>query len=260
MITIAQARALLMGGEEHWTTLETDRRAGHPEPPPLAPVPEGAPTVALVPFDELALGAMSVKEAIEGRRSRRRFSPEPLRLDELSFLLWATQGLSRSAGGEVLLKEGCPMRPIPSAGTRNPFETYVLVRRVSGLEPGLYRYLPTTHALCWLRGQDYVTTQETEHELWGKPWQVYSAVTLLWTTVLRRMEWRYGSLAAKLIAQESGHLGQNLYLAAESLGLGTATVGIYQQDKLDRFLGLTPGEEQVVYLAPIGRRRDTEGA
>lgn len=253
MITLAQGRLLLRGGEAEWATLDTPRRAGQPMPPPHKPLPAGAAATALPPVEALELGGMSVKEAIGRRRSRRRFTGEPLRLDELAFLLWATQGLSRSGRGEVLSKEGCPLRPIPSAGTRNPFETYVLARNVLGLERGLHLYAPVTHELLRIREHDDLVHEEDQARVWGKDWPRHAPATLVWTTVPHRVEWRYGTLAAKLIAQESGHLGQNLYLAAEALGLGTATVGIYKQDELDRLLRLPEGEELVVYLAPVGR-------
>ncbi len=46
---------------------------------------------------------------------------------------------------------------------------------------------------------------------------------------------------------------QNLYLACESIGCGTCAIAAYQQEMLDRFLGLDGEEELVVYLAPVGK-------
>jgi len=50
-----------------------------------------------------------------------------------------------------------------------------------------------------------------------------------------------------------GHIGQNLYLACEALGLGTCTIGAYDQQAMDALLGLDGDTEFVVYLAPVGR-------
>ena len=51
----------------------------------------------------------------------------------------------------------------------------------------------------------------------------------------------------------AGHICQNLYLACEALGLGTCTIGAYDQQAADALLGLDGHNEFVVYLAPVGR-------
>ena len=108
-------------------------------------------------------------------------------------------------------------RALPSAGARHPFETYILVHRVNDLPPGLYRYLPLDHKLLILRDDSVVLDQAAEAFM---PWVQHSAVIFLWTVVPYRSEWRYAFVAHKMIAQESGHICQNLYLAAESIGAG----------------------------------------
>ena len=101
--------------------------------------------VHLVPPDGFEVGKLSVVEAIGRRRSRRDYSSKPISLEELSFLLWATQGVTD------LRREGRSLRrTVPSAGGRHPFETYLLVNFVNGVEQGLYRYLGIEHKLCFL--------------------------------------------------------------------------------------------------------------
>jgi SagB-type dehydrogenase family enzyme len=135
---------------------------------------------------------------------------------------------------------------VPSAGSRHPFETYLLVSRVADLEPGLYRYLALEHKLCLLQPKATLEVPE-ELERWN------SAVYWIWTTVPYRTAWRYTVLADKLIAQDSGHVCQNLYLACEALGIGTCAVGAYDQDAIDAFVGVDGENEFAVYLAPVGR-------
>ena len=74
--------------------------------------------------------------AIAKRQSHRKFNNDPLSLTELAFLLWATQGVRER------INEAAVLRSVPSAGCRHPFETYLAVERVEGLDGGVYRYLP----------------------------------------------------------------------------------------------------------------------
>lgn len=39
------------------------------------------------------------------------------------------------------------IRNVPSAGGRNALETFLYIRRVEGIKPGLYRFLPLEHKL-----------------------------------------------------------------------------------------------------------------
>jgi hypothetical protein len=82
---------------EEWRQHETDQRKGIPSPPPQKPYSEDATLVDLTAPQDLTVGRMPVIEAIRRRRSRREFTPEPLILEELSFLLWATQGTDPDA-------------------------------------------------------------------------------------------------------------------------------------------------------------------
>ncbi len=240
---------LLRSGDwEAWRLAATDQRRGLPPSPPERPCPEGAPTVDLVPPEDLTVGTMPLIQAIRQRRSRRRFTRDPLTLEELSFLLWATQGRSRPAG------EGSPhLRTVPSAGARHPLETYLLVNRVQGVAAGLYRYLPLEHRLCLL-DDDRRTAREI-HIACYEQYVAESAVTFIWAAVPYRTAWRYAYLAPRLILLDAGHVCQNLYLACEAIGAGTCAVGAYDQARLDAILDLDGVEELAVYVAPVGRVR-----
>jgi hypothetical protein len=80
---------------EELDKIETDQRKGVPAPPPQKPYREDARLIALVSPEDFAVGKMPLIEAIERRKSRRQYSEEPLTLEELSFLLWATQGIRK---------------------------------------------------------------------------------------------------------------------------------------------------------------------
>jgi len=180
------------------------------------------------------------------RRSGRRFSDSPLSLEELSFLLWATQGVDR-----IVADGKATLRTVPSGGARHPFETYIAAHRVTSLDPGVYRYLPLEHALISECRRDDMSEALTDAAL-GQAFVGDCAATFIWTAVPYRCEWRYPTEAAKLILQDSGHLCQNLYLACEAIGCRACAIGAYDQAAMDDFLDIDGDDELVVYLAPVG--------
>lgn len=244
---------------EEWKKYETDQRKGVPVPPPQKPYPEEAILIDLVTPENLTIGQMPVSEAIRRRRSRREFTEQLLTLEELSFLLWATQGIDEKAtqafGNWLTLKDPASvntrpiLRTVPSAGGRHPFETYLLVNRVQELEPGLYRYLSVEHRLLFLQASAELAEQVVNAFM---RWVQRSAVVFIWTTIPYRTEWRYSIVAHKMIAQESGHICQNLYLASEAIGAGSCAI-TYDQEKVDDLLGVDGKEEFAIYVAPVGK-------
>ncbi len=244
-----------------WRASKTDQRKGAPIPPPQKPYPKDAALIDLVAPGDLSVGQMPLIQAIGRRRSRRQYTAEPLSLEELSFLLWATQGADQAATQafqDWLAAERDPaaakatsvLRTVPSAGSRHPFETYIFVQRVSALEPGIYRYLPLEHKLLSLREGAELSAQVADAVM---RWIQKSAVLFIWTTIPYRMEWRYTVVSHKMIAQESGHVCQNLYLACEAIGAGACAIGAYEQDKMDAILGVDGDDEFTVYVAPVGK-------
>ncbi|HEO70603.1 MAG TPA: SagB/ThcOx family dehydrogenase, partial [Candidatus Hydrogenedentes bacterium] len=183
--------------------VRSDQSRGVPPPPIQKPYPEGAHLIALPPFDEGILQRPGLLACLRHRRSRRRFASGPLTLDELAFLLWAIQGIDKvNAGGTVSL------RPAPSAGARHPFETYLAVNRVEGVEPGVYRYLPLEHQLVFEFAEPELPPKLTLAAL-GQTFVGTSAVTLLWACIPYRGEWRYNIRAHRVMLMDAGHLCQN---------------------------------------------------
>ncbi|MFX1369699.1 MAG: SagB/ThcOx family dehydrogenase [Promethearchaeota archaeon] len=218
-------------------------------PPPLfqQPFPEDAALIDLVPPDDFAIGRTPFLDIVNSRKSRRKFTSDPLTLEELSFLLWSTQGVKN------VLKSGRGVkRTVPSAGAKSPFETYLVINRVEGLEPGLYRYISFSHQLMYIKEID--NAEERMGELAYEQKFVGTApVIFYWTAVPYRTEWRYTILSHKFIAVDLGIVCQSLYMACEAINLGTVAIGYYNQNKLDTLFDLNTEEEFVVLLAPVGR-------
>ena len=226
----------------------TDQQAGLPEPPVQKPYPEGAVVIELPPPDA-ALGALPTFEAIARRESRRKYEGKSITLEQLSFLLWSTQGIRKK-----LVIEGATKyrRMAPSAGARHPFETYLAVERVEGLEPGMYRYLNLEHRLVLIRTETGLG-EKVGRASCEQVWMRDGAVVFIWTALPYRTEWRYQMKSHKVILLDAGHVCQNLYLACEALGLGTCAVAAYVQNQVDELIEVDGEEELTVYLAPVGR-------
>lgn len=189
---------------------------------------------------------ISLCSAFQRRQSRRRYNKNSIKLDELSFLLWSTQGIRRR------INAGNAFRTVPSAGCRHSFETYLLIFNVAGLDVGVYRYLPIDNSLLFESSQKEMSKKITV-ATFGQSFIGRAAVVFVWTTIPYRMEWRYDIAAHRLIAIDAGHVCQNLYLACESIDSGTCAIAAFDQEKMDQLINVDGKDEFVIYLAPVGK-------
>jgi SagB-type dehydrogenase family enzyme len=216
------------------------------EPPWQKPLPADARTIALPRPGTWKIPGASLEQAIAHRRSRRHYSRAGLSLEELSFLLWATQGLRPTSSSYR------NFRTVPSAGCRHALETYIAAFRVESLEKALYRYLPHGHVLVE-SGRPANLEEQLAMGTFGQSFCASGAATFIWSAVPARMEWRYAEASYKVIALDAGHACQNLYLACEAIGCGTCAVAAYDQERMDELLEVDGDEEFTVYLAPVGK-------
>jgi SagB-type dehydrogenase family enzyme len=218
-----------------------------PQPPLELPVPPGATIFPLPAPGELSIKEIGLREAIEKRRSHRRYSAQALTLAELSYMLWLTQGVKEVA------KRGVTLRTVPSAGARHAFETYLLINRVDELDHGMYHYVSLQHALYRVEAPDTICADVT-HACYDQGQVSQSAVTFLWAAVTERMTWRYVERGFRYLLLDAGHVCQNLYLAAEAINCGVCAIAAYNDDQLNPLLGLDGSRAWVVYLASVGKK------
>lgn len=223
----------------------TDQQERLPMPP--MEVRRGGEITALPERDVSPLTVL-----LENRCSRRSYGDVPLTLEELSFLLWAAQGVKTVNAYRSL-------RTAPSGGARHPLELYAFVNHVAGLTPGVYHYLALEDKLerlgCRAQQADQLTCA-----LEGQEFAGHAPVCLVWTAVPYRSEWRYDNTAHKDILLDAGHSCQNVYLACEELGLGCCALAAYDQEAMDELLGLpfsAPTDDKeaefAVYACCVGR-------
>lgn len=225
---------------------QTPQELGLPQPPLELPLPSAAPLIPLPAPGSLEMPEMGLREAIEQRRSVRKYSGAALTLPELSYLLWLSQGIKE------ITQRPATRRTVPSAGSRHAFETYLLVNRVEGLAPGLYRFAASQHALCSLNASPRIG-EEIAHACWDQGQIPRSAVTFLWVAVSERMHWRYTDRGFRYLFLDAGHVCENLYLAAQAIGCGACAIGGFRDDLLNETLGLDGDSLFVIYLASVGK-------
>ena len=187
-------------------------------------------------------GPMSVEQALQQRRSQREFAALPLRLDDVSQLLWAAQGVTHGPG----------YRTAPSAGALAPLEVYLVAARVTGLASGVYRYQPPTHALLAVRAGD--RRAQIAAAAHGQPALRDAPALLVIAAVYPRTVARYGSRGERYVHMEAGHAAQNVYLQCAARGLATVLVGAFDDAALREALGL-PADHVPLALMPVGHPR-----
>jgi SagB-type dehydrogenase family enzyme len=211
--------------------------------PEKEPVPSPRRTVPL-PSPAIAKGP-GIWEVFANRRSIRDYRREPLSLQELADLLWATQGIT--------VKAPAPwFRTAPSAGALHPIDTYLVVNRVEGLSPGVYRLNIEEFTLEMKKAGDFsgqVAGAALDQEIART-----AAVVFVWVAVIQRSRQKYRQRAYRYIYLDSGHIAQNLYLAATAMNLGCCAIAAFFDEEVNQIVGADGAEETTVYLATVGKR------
>jgi SagB-type dehydrogenase family enzyme len=200
---------------------------------------QGAGVIKLPP--PAKKGGMAVAEALEVRRTVRRFAARPLDLAQVSQLLWGADGISDPRG----------LRTSPSAGATYPLDLYLVVgeRGVVNLPAGVYHYLVAEQALRPLTPGDL--RAPVARASLNQSWMAEAPVMVVITGEYRRCMARYGQRGIRYTHMEAGNVSQNVFLTAEALGLGAGIVGAFEDQALARVLKLPPAHEPLLVM-PVG--------
>jgi SagB-type dehydrogenase family enzyme len=189
-------------------------------------------------------GTVSVEEALQGRRSTKKFANRSLELAQISQLLWAADGLNRPEG----------KRTAPSGRAAYPMELYLVVgeRGVTNLAPGVYRYVVADQAL------ELVATGEFRPAVVkacnSQVWIGEAPVIVVITGDIKRSEAKNGEQAALFTHVEAGFIGQNIFLQAGALNLGAGVAGGFKDKPLAQALKIP--ENNVPFLVmPVGHKQ-----
>jgi len=184
-------------------------------------------------------GATSLEEAIQKRRSVRDYKDEALNLNEISQILWASQGITQGTH-----------RTVPSAGALYPIEIFLAIRNVQGLQKGAYHYIPKDHKLILIKEGDF--SEDLSDAALGQEWVKNSSLNLIISAVFERTTQKYGKRGIRYVWMEAVHSAQNVYLEVSALNLGTVSVGAFEEEKVKEILSL-PTNVEPLYIMPIGK-------
>lgn len=207
---------------------------------------DAMPEVILPP--ELAPMSLSLGEAMVARTSCREMRPAPLTLTELGTLLYCAYGVNRSNEDTAYPR---PFRTVPSGGGLYPLEIYFHSANVEGLPAGLYHYNAVRHRAYRLREGDF--SFDISNGLVQRNLAVDAAVLFFLTAIFERSVFKYGDRGYRFVLMESGHISQNLNLAAAGLGFGALNIGGFHDRTIDDFLAIDGVNHSTVYMAAVGK-------
>jgi len=190
-------------------------------------------------------GEVSVEEVIKSRRTVRSFRADPLTLSQLSQLLWAAQGITDERKG---------LRSAPSGGALYPLDVYVSVgeKGVIDLPEGIYRYLPQNHKIEKITEGD--RRREIAKASVGQNWMAQAPVIFVITAEYSRITKKYGNRGQRYAHIEVGHVGQNIFLQAEAIGLGAGIVGAFNDQEIAKIINAMPNHEPLIIM-PVGYKK-----
>lgn len=232
------------------TTAAMIERFGAPPPEVVA---HAAPERRL-PLPRPACSGLD--ELLARRLTCRNFDPQVLLpLADFAAVLhrvFAAHGEYALAPGAVALK-----KTSPSGDGLHPLEAYALVRRVEDLDPGLYHYHCTGHALepMGTLGEAAAATLASEFVA-GQSWFAKAPVLIAIVARFARHQWKYRQhpKAYRVLHLEAGHFSQTLYLAAAELGLGAYITAAINEHAIERALGLDGMHEGPLVVCGFGAR------
>ncbi|HWQ49404.1 MAG TPA: SagB/ThcOx family dehydrogenase [Methanosarcina sp.] len=180
-----------------------------------------------------------IEELIAKRRSVRRYKDKKLSESIISSLLWAAQGISSEEG----------LRTSPSAGALYPLEIHVVTGGGGELEPGVYRYIPEDHTLVLEITGDM--REKLSKAALSQPMIRNAPVSFVISAVYARITGKYGNRGLRYTHMEAGHAAQNVSLLGVELGIGTCTIGAFEDEGVKNVLKL-PANEEPLYILPLG--------
>ena len=187
-------------------------------------------------------GNFSLEKAIKRRRTIRSFREETVTEKQFSQILWAAQGITEDRGYK---------RAAPSGGALYPLDVFAVSGKngVKNLKEGVYRYNTRNHSVTKVAEGD--RKREVARASLGQMWMADAAVLFVLTAEYDRITVKYGKRGIRYALIEVGHVGQNIFLQCQSLGLAAGIVGAFDDRKVTEVMG-TEKKHAPLLIMPVG--------
>lgn len=176
---------------------------------------------------------MPLMNALAERHTVRSYSTQPIALDELSNLLWATYGYNRP---EV------KKRTAPSAVNMQEMDIYVYTTEA------IYLYNAANNML------EFVTKGDYRKEISAQPHFGVAPISIVIVADYDRMKEKMKLADPATLdfyaAVDCGYVSQNIYLYATAAQLGTVACGGIDREAISKRLGLKNAKPMLAH--PVG--------
>ncbi len=176
-------------------------------------------------------------KALEQRRSKRRFSGEPLSLQQISNILWAACGISLTE-----TKRSKNRRTVPSASNSQEISVYIII------ESGVFLYHPDQHSLKCIKVDDLRSDIGTQKMMKNAP---LGLVYVSDYSKLKKYLAKNDDRKYFVSGTDTGFISQNVYLYCTAAGLNTCIIGFVDREKLHSKMGLAE-QQKIIYTQAAG--------
>jgi SagB-type dehydrogenase family enzyme len=172
----------------------------------------------------------SLMQSLKERKSSREFSEKDLPLQEISNLLWAANGINRTAEGK---------HTAPTARNWQDIDVYVVMKEA------VYIYDPLLSELKPVNAGDFRASAGTQDYVSKAP------VNLVFVSDYSRMKDAKEDSKASYAASDAAFIAQNVYLYCASVDLAVVVRASFDKEKLAVVLKLNP-DQHIVLAQTVG--------
>lgn len=192
--------------------------------------------------------------AITRRRSYRTFNGCELTIQQLSDLLFHTDGITGEAEAynipEGVESKTMYFRAAPSGGGLYPITLYVFILRVEGLQNGIYKYYPYSHSL---KPVDLMFDGDVRSLAeFGNIEIEKCAFFVMYNYNFLINSRKYGDSGLMYAAIETGEIAQNLQLACSSMNLGACDLGGYVKQRCEMACKVDGVNSHIIHFTIVG--------